>query len=177
NPHVIPMQGFIAVSKKCCWCCDFVLKSVKLFCGGSTMRMCCYTLSRFSPFSSPLLMIYASPCGPLCLPLYFDSSRVQIRPELTLNNTHNSCDDPSTLITCPRRRELPEKAIVTPHTAGDLQISHISSFRLVFTHFPSFLFIYFYFLQYVIVLFHLHSSMPSFYFIMLLFFIFFIIFV
>src|SRR5436190_7481918 len=137
----------------------------------------CYTLSRFSPFSSPLLMIYASPCGPLCLPLYFDSSRVQIRPELTLNDTHNSCDDPSTLITCPRRRELPEKAIVMPHTAGDLQISHISSFRLVFTHFPSFLFIYFYFLQYAIVLFHLHSSMPSFYFIMLPFFIFFIIFI
>ena len=26
NPHLYPNQGFIGVSKKCCWCCDFVLK-------------------------------------------------------------------------------------------------------------------------------------------------------
>jgi len=28
NPQLNPIQGFIGVSKKCCWCCDFVLKSV-----------------------------------------------------------------------------------------------------------------------------------------------------
>jgi len=26
NPQLSPIQGFIGVSKKCCWCCDFVLK-------------------------------------------------------------------------------------------------------------------------------------------------------
>jgi len=26
NPQLCPIQGFIGVSKKCCWCCDFVLK-------------------------------------------------------------------------------------------------------------------------------------------------------
>jgi hypothetical protein len=28
NPLLCPIQGFIGVSKKCCWCCDFVFKSV-----------------------------------------------------------------------------------------------------------------------------------------------------
>ena len=28
NPQLCPIQGFIGVNKKCCWCCDFVLKSV-----------------------------------------------------------------------------------------------------------------------------------------------------
>jgi hypothetical protein len=28
NPRLCPIQSFIGVSKKCCWCCDFVLKSV-----------------------------------------------------------------------------------------------------------------------------------------------------
>jgi hypothetical protein len=28
NPQLLPIQGFIGVSKKCCWCCNFVLKSV-----------------------------------------------------------------------------------------------------------------------------------------------------
>jgi OTT_1508-like deaminase len=28
NPDLCPIQGFIGVSKKCCWCCDFVLKLV-----------------------------------------------------------------------------------------------------------------------------------------------------
>ena len=31
NPQLYPIQGFIGVSKKCCWCCDFVLKSVTSF--------------------------------------------------------------------------------------------------------------------------------------------------
>jgi hypothetical protein len=26
NPQLCPIQGFIGMSKKCCWCCDFVLK-------------------------------------------------------------------------------------------------------------------------------------------------------
>jgi OTT_1508-like deaminase len=28
NPLLCPIQGFIGVSKKCCWCCDFIFKSV-----------------------------------------------------------------------------------------------------------------------------------------------------
>lgn len=31
NPQLCPIQGFIGASKKCCWCCDFVLKSVISF--------------------------------------------------------------------------------------------------------------------------------------------------
>jgi len=30
NPELCPIQGFIGVSKKCCWCCDFILKSVTM---------------------------------------------------------------------------------------------------------------------------------------------------
>lgn len=26
NPQILPVQGYIGASKKCCWCCDFVLK-------------------------------------------------------------------------------------------------------------------------------------------------------
>jgi len=29
NPHLNSIQGFIGVSKKCCWCCDFVLRSLQ----------------------------------------------------------------------------------------------------------------------------------------------------
>jgi hypothetical protein len=26
NPQILPIQGYIGTSQKCCWCCDFVLK-------------------------------------------------------------------------------------------------------------------------------------------------------
>jgi OTT_1508-like deaminase len=32
NPSLSPIQGFIGVSKRCCWCCNFVLKYVISFC-------------------------------------------------------------------------------------------------------------------------------------------------
>ncbi|KIM83277.1 hypothetical protein PILCRDRAFT_7235 [Piloderma croceum F 1598] len=30
NPQLFPVQGFIGVSKKSCWCCDFVLKHLQI---------------------------------------------------------------------------------------------------------------------------------------------------
>jgi hypothetical protein len=44
NPQLGPIQGFIGVSKKCCWCCDFVLKSVTSFNFGSPCEIVCLTI-------------------------------------------------------------------------------------------------------------------------------------
>jgi hypothetical protein len=44
NPRLCPIQGFIGVSKKCCWCCDFVLKSVTT---ATLMRWYIYQFTRY----------------------------------------------------------------------------------------------------------------------------------
>lgn len=43
NPQLYPIQGFMGVSKKCCWCCDFVLKSVTPFNFVSPCEIVCFT--------------------------------------------------------------------------------------------------------------------------------------
>ena len=43
NPQLCPIRGFIGLSKKCCWCCDFVLKSVTM---AHLTRRYIYTLTR-----------------------------------------------------------------------------------------------------------------------------------
>jgi hypothetical protein len=48
NPQFNPIQNYIGVSKKCCWCCDFVLKYVVPFRPGVTGRFCANVNSHVS---------------------------------------------------------------------------------------------------------------------------------
>jgi hypothetical protein len=46
NPLLCSIQGFIGVSKKCCWCCDFVLESVISLVSWISVRLCVYEYPR-----------------------------------------------------------------------------------------------------------------------------------